>query len=98
MGINWKIRFKNPLFWMSLFGVISCTLGIEPDELKTWAMVLEEIKYIIGNPFLLVSTIMAIAGVVVDPTTKGVCDSKRALRYTSLHTEHSHFDDSDFEQ
>ncbi|MFV0314978.1 MAG: phage holin, partial [Anaerotignum sp.] len=44
MGINWKIRFKNPLFWMSLFGVISCTLGIEPDELKTWAMVLEEIK------------------------------------------------------
>lgn len=46
------------------------------------ALVLEEIKNVLGNPFLLFSVILAVIGVVTDPTTKGICDSSQALGYS----------------
>ncbi|WMI80483.1 phage holin [Anaerotignum sp. MB30-C6] len=98
MKINWRVRFKNPMFWIGLFGVISSTLGVRPEDFNTWSMVLEEIKYVASNPFLLVSIILAIVGVVNDPTTKGICDSKRALSYTSPKHDNIKPDDSDFGQ
>ncbi|MCQ4934920.1 MULTISPECIES: phage holin [Anaerotignum] len=82
MKINWKVRFKNPYFWIGLFGVIMSTIGAKPEDFTSWALVLEEIKNVLGNPFLLFSVILAVIGVVTDPTTKGVCDSRQALSYS----------------
>ncbi|MDD4843543.1 MAG: phage holin [Anaerotignum sp.] len=82
MKINWKVRLKNPYFWIGLFGVIMASLGAKPEDFTSWALVWEELKNVAGNPFLLISVIMAVIGVVTDPTTKGICDSKQALCYT----------------
>ncbi len=82
MKINWKVRFKNPYFWIGLFGVIMATIGAKPEDFTSWALVLEEIKNVLGNPFLLFSVILAVIGVVTDPTTKGICDSSQALGYS----------------
>lgn len=82
MKINWKVRFKNPYFWIGLFGVIMATIGAKPEDFTSWALVLEEIKNVLGNPFLLFSVILAVIGVVTDPTTKGICDSSQALSYS----------------
>lgn len=98
MKINWKVRFKNPYFWIGLFAVIMSSLGIEPDKFTSWGMVIDEIKHIIGNPFLLISLILAVFGVVTDPTTTGICDSRRALNYTKPRNDSSNYNDSDFGQ
>lgn len=96
MKINWKVRFKNPYFWIGLVGVIMATLGVRLEDFTSWSMVLEEIKNVAGNPFLFISVILAVIGVVADPTTKGVCDSKQALGYSKPRDDEVNYHDSDF--
>ncbi|KAF5075817.1 phage holin [Anaerotignum sp.] len=96
MKINWKVRFKNPYFWIGLFGVIMSTIGAKPEDFTSWALVVEEIKNVLGNPFLLFSVILAVIGVVADPTTKGVCDSKQALSYSKPRDDSEKQTDKDY--
>ncbi|NCC15353.1 MAG: phage holin [Clostridia bacterium] len=96
MKINWKVRFKNPYFWIGLFGVIMATLGIRLEDFTSWSMVLEEIKRVAGNPFLFISVVLAVIGVVADPTTKGICDSSQALGYTKPRDDDVNHHDSNF--
>ena len=78
MKINWKVRFKNPV-WLTSF--ISLIIGFVYNVLKcfdiipsvTQAQVLE----ILGQ----VMTFLGLIGVVVDPTTAGISDSNRAMGY-----------------
>lgn len=79
--INWKIRIKNKNFWIAMipaillliqqiagiFG-ISIDLGDLGDKLLA----------IINTIFV----ILALVGVVSDPTTTGISDSEQALNYT----------------
>ena len=78
--INWKVRLKNKVFWMSvipavllLIQVIAATFGFTLD--------LGEL----GNNLLAVVTaafgVLAILGIVTDPTTDGIYDSRQALTY-----------------
>lgn len=78
--INWKVRVKNKTFWLSLIPaalllaqVVAAVFGLNLD--------LGEL----GNQLLAVVNalfaVLAILGVVNDPTTAGVSDSARALTY-----------------
>lgn len=69
-------RIKNPYFWIGLFGVILTALQVEASTLTSWDKVLRLIMDTIQNPYLLTTTIMAVIGVVVDPTTRGAKDRK----------------------
>lgn len=69
-------RIKNPYFWIGLFGVILTALQVEASTLTSWDKVLQLIIDTIQNPYLLTTTVMAVIGVVVDPTTKGAKDRK----------------------
>ncbi|WP_205439677.1 phage holin [Peribacillus alkalitolerans] len=86
--INWKVRFKNPT-WM-------ITVGI-PGTLLLVQMLLSFINqfiYPIGftitddaiNGFMKIINLFAVIflgiGGVIDPTTKGISDSERAKNYT----------------
>ena len=80
MKINWKVRIKNKFFWLALipavmllvqtvvalFG-ISLDLGDVANKLIT----------VVNSVFV----VLAILGVVNDPTTSGVSDSTQALTY-----------------
>lgn len=79
--INWKVRFKNPYFWIGLVAVVFAAVGVSPECLTSWAILWEKIVELIGNPFAIGCTIVAVIGYVNDPTTKGICDSKQALTY-----------------
>ena len=81
MKINWRVRMKNPLFWVSLTGVVLTAMGETPESFTSWSKVLQELVELAGNPWLLCSTVMGILGVVLDPTTRGICDSSMALSY-----------------
>lgn len=78
--INWKVRVRNKTFWLSLIPaalllaqVVAAVFGVTLD--------LGEL----GNRLLAVVNalfaVLAILGVVNDPTTAGVSDSSRALTY-----------------
>lgn len=79
--INIPVRFKNPWFWVGLVGVVLSAMGVSADMFTSWKAVLDAIVNLVSNPFMLGSVAMAVLGIFVDPTTAGVCDSKRALTY-----------------
>ena len=83
MKINFPVRFKNPWFWVGLGGVILSAMRVSPEMFTTWGAVWEAVVSLFSNPFMLVSVVLAVLGVFVDPTTAGISDSQRALSYRS---------------
>lgn len=79
--INWKVRIKNPYFWVAIGSALLMAMGISPEVLTSWGAVWNAIKELVSNPYMLICATMAITGVINDPTTKGVSDSKQALTY-----------------
>lgn len=86
MNINWKVRFKNPNFWLSFFPalfllvqVCAAPFGYDWD----FAVLNQQMAAIVNAVFGL----LAVLGVVTDPTTAGVSDSARAMTYTTPNKE-----------
>ena len=80
MKINWTVRFKNKVFWVSIIPMILllvqqiCALfGISFN----FSGLSESLVSIVGTIF----GILALLGIVADPTTKGLSDSARAMTY-----------------
>lgn len=82
MNINWIVRIKNKTFWISLIpallllvqvvaAVFGYTLDLGPLGDKLLAVV---------NALF---SVLAILGIVTDPTTSGVSDSTQAMTYTT---------------
>lgn len=80
MNINWRVRFSNKQFWLSfipaillLAQVVSAVFGYTLDLGD------------LGNRLLAVVNalfaVLALLGVVTDPTTTGVSDSQQAMTY-----------------
>lgn len=83
MKINIPVRFKNPWFWVGLCGTILAAMGVSPEMFNSWGAVWEAMVNMVSNPYMLVSVVLAVLGVFVDPTTSGISDSKRAMSYKS---------------
>lgn len=83
MKINIPVRFKNPWFWVGLCGTVLTAMGVSPEMFTSWGAVWEAVVNLFGNPFMLVSVVLAVLGVFVDPTTAGISDSQRAMSYKS---------------
>ena len=78
--INWKIRLKNKNFWLAivpavllLAQAIASVFGYTVDFSDLQGKLIAVVNAIF--------TVLAIVGIVVDPTTSGVSDSKQALTY-----------------
>lgn len=81
--INWNIRIKNKTFWLTLIpAVLLLVQAVSAPFGYTWDFVVlnQQLAAIINALF----AVLAILGVVTDPTTKGVGDSERALTYDDL--------------
>lgn len=83
--INWKVRFKNPTFWISvaiaIFTPILAYMGITAEDLTTWQSVAALFKEAVSNPYMLLLIAVSVYNAVIDPTTKGISDSAQALTY-----------------
>lgn len=81
MKINWKVRLKNRAFWIAIIPALAL-LGKQVLELfgvnVDFTNVSKELLGIIETIFV----ILAIIGVITDPTTAGISDSERALGYS----------------
>lgn len=78
--INWKVRICNKNFWLALIPAVlllaQSVAAAVGCELQLGA-VGDKLLAIINNLFAL----LAILGIVNDPTTEGLGDSENALTY-----------------
>lgn len=88
MQINWRIRFRNPIFLAQLACAIVMPLitgmGYEWSQMTTWATLGEVIAAALGNPVVVVAMLVSVFNCITDPTTSGLSDSKSALERTEL--------------
>lgn len=69
-------RIRNPYFWIGLIGVVLTAMGVNAESFSTWSAVKDALVGLIQNPYMLGSVAIAILGVFVDPSTKGLKDGK----------------------
>ena len=79
-NINWVVRIKNKNFWLTLIPavllliqVVVVPFGYQWD----FGVLNEQLAAIINALF----AVLMILGIVNDPTTDGIADSKQALTY-----------------
>ena len=80
MQINWKVRFQNKTF---LTGLISLVVVFIYDLLQLLEIVPTVTQSAVMQVAEGILTILGMLGVIADPTTAGLSDSKQALTYTS---------------
>ena len=81
MKINVNVRRRNPWFWAGLVGTILAAMGVSPEMFTSWSAVWEALRGLVSNPYQIGCVVLAVLGVLVDPTTHGLGDSSRALKY-----------------
>lgn len=78
--INWKTRIRNKAFWLALVPAVLVLVQVCAAPFGyNWdfAGLQSQLIAIVNAIFVL----LAILGIVVDPTTEGIGDSERALGY-----------------
>lgn len=78
MKINWKLRLLNKTTLVSL---LTLFVGLLYQVLSLIGVVPKISENEVMNVVLLVVNLMTTLGVVIDPTTEGVHDSKSAMNY-----------------
>ena len=78
--INWIVRIKNNAFWVALIPavlmLIQMLAAVFGYDLNLGDLG-DKLLAVVNSLFV----VLAILGIVTDPTTEGVADSERALTY-----------------
>ena len=78
-NINWKVRFRNPIFWMTLIpAIVTCVYAV----LGAFEIVPSLTESMVLNIAAAIITALTTLGVLVDPTTAGMGDSALAMTYS----------------
>ncbi len=80
--INWTVRVKNKAFWLALIPAlllliqaVAAAFGYSIDMGDIGNKLIAVVNAVFG--------VLAILGIVTDPTTAGVGDSSQAMTYTA---------------
>lgn len=79
--INWKVRIKNKNFWIALIPALIVLIQYIAN-LFGITLNLSDMSEKILDVVNAVFVVLSILGIVTDPTTEGIADSKQALTYT----------------
>lgn len=81
MKINWTVRLKSKNFWLAIIPAVLLLIQVVA-AIFGFTLDLGDL----GNKLLAMINaafaVLAILGIVVDPTTQGISDSTQALTYT----------------
>ena len=92
LGINWKVRVRNPQFWLSV--VLSFIVpplayaGIEFNEVTTWGKFFSVLGSGFANTYVVAMIIVSLYNSIVDKTTRGFGDTKIAKQYLRPRTDY----------
>jgi phi LC3 family holin len=83
--INWKVRFKNPIFIIQIVVAVILPIlgyfGLTVQDVITWPLLGETLLKAILNPYVLVLVGVSVFNAINDPTTEGLNDSNKAMTY-----------------
>ena len=83
--INWKVRFKNPVFIAQLILAILTPIlayaGLTVQDMTTWQAIGNLLLGAISNPYVIGLVVISVWNAINDPTTTGITDSAKALTY-----------------
>lgn len=83
--INWKVRFRNPVFIAQLILAILMPIlayaGLTLQDLTSWEVLGKILLGAIKNPYVLGLIAVSVWNALNDPTTAGITDSKLAMTY-----------------
>lgn len=83
--INWKVRLKNPVFWCQMVAAVLVPIlayaGLTLQDITSWEKLGIILQGAISNPYVFGLVLLSIFNAIQDPTTCGITDSERALRY-----------------
>mgnify|MGYP003390585267 FL=1 len=78
MKINWKVRLKHKGFWVSLIALllvlanqVGAVFGLDLTIYNDQVTAITES----------VLAVLALLGIIIDPTVNGLSDSEQALKY-----------------
>lgn len=78
MKINWKVRLQHKQFWVSLIALL---LVLANQIAGIFYVDITVYNNQVTAMTETVLSILALLGVIIDPTTSGLSDSTQALRY-----------------
>ena len=85
MKINWKVRIKNPLWWVQIAAALVLPVlayfGLAWEDMTSWGALRDVLLRAVQNPVVLLAAAASVFNAVTDPTTAGVGGSRRALEY-----------------
>mgnify|MGYP001782411363 CR=1 FL=1 len=79
--INWTVRFKNKNFWLSFVPALILLVQVLAS-LFGFTLELEGLAARLLDVVNALFALLALLGIVNDPTTAGMTDSSRAMTYT----------------
>lgn len=79
--INWTVRLKNKAFWLALIPAL-LLLAQTVAALFGYTLALSALGDKLLAVVNAVFALLAILGIVTDPTTEGLGDSQQAMSYT----------------
>ena len=80
MNINWGVRFQNKTFLTGLISLVVIFIYDLLQLLEIAPVVTQSAVMQVAEGILM---ILGMVGVIADPTTNGLSDSKQAMTYTS---------------
>jgi len=91
MTVNWKVRFKNPVWWANVAAsvvvpVLAC-FGHSWSQMTSWDELGSLMAQALGNPTVVAAVLVSLWNTINDPTTEGLSDSLRALGYSEPHSD-----------
>lgn len=85
--INWKVRFKNPVFLaqlgLSVLTPVLAYAGLTVADMTSWSALGQILIDAIMNPYVLGMVAVSVWNALNDPTTAGVKDSEQAMTYNA---------------
>lgn len=78
MKINWKVRLQHKQFWVSLIALLIVLANQIAGIFNVDITVYSDQVTGVSETVLM---ILALMGIIVDPTTQGASDSQQVLKY-----------------
>ena len=93
--LNLKVRLRNPVFWLTAIPAIAaCVYTI----LGLFGIVPAIAEDALVNALSAIIAALATLGVLIDPTTSGIKDSKQAMEYIVPKSDKGKVDENDINE
>lgn len=78
MKINWKVRLRHKQFWVALIALLLVLVNQVAEIFGYDITIYNEQATAVSETIL---SILALLGIIIDPTTNGISDSDKAMTY-----------------